>query len=225
MAEYRLKPGRLGQKVLDTYQKTEQAFAEKFLQEDPDSPSGYRLKTGKTGEQAVRAYAKIQQEAVGAYKKVENAFVDRFLEKTEEAHPEDPTHIQENCPEENEMKKSNFAAMILGTIGIVFFALGMCMALIEDWGLFRQGIVCGVVGLAVLLAALLIWRRMEGKPPIHLSVKTVETILVAVIGALFLGIGMCMTMVFGQMVSGIVIGLVGIAGLLMLIPLTKGFKD
>lgn len=47
MAEYRLKPGRLGQKVLDTYQKTEQAFAEKFLQEDPDSPSGYRLKTGK----------------------------------------------------------------------------------------------------------------------------------------------------------------------------------
>lgn len=123
------------------------------------------------------------------------------------------------------MKKSNFAAMILGTIGIVFFALGMCMALIKDWGLFRQGIVCGVVGLAVLLAALLIWRRMEGKPPIHLSVKTVETILVAVIGALFLGIGMCMTMVFGQMVSGIVIGLVGIAGLLMLIPLTKGFKD
>ena len=96
MAEYRLKPGRLGRKVLDTYQKTEQEFAEKFLQEDPDSPSGYRLKTGKTGEQTVRAYAKIQQGAVGAYQKVENAFVDRFHEKTEEAHPEDPTHIQEN---------------------------------------------------------------------------------------------------------------------------------
>ena len=25
------------------------------------------------------------------------------------------------------MKKSNFVAMILGTIGMVFFALGMCM--------------------------------------------------------------------------------------------------
>ena len=37
------------------------------------------------------------------------------------------------------MKKSNFVAMILGTIGIVFFALGMCMALIEEWGMFRQG--------------------------------------------------------------------------------------
>lgn len=31
------------------------------------------------------------------------------------------------------MKKSNFVAMILGTIGMVFFALGMCMALIEEW--------------------------------------------------------------------------------------------
>lgn len=41
------------------------------------------------------------------------------------------------------MKKSNFIALILGTIGTVFFALGMCMALIEEWGMFRQGIVCG----------------------------------------------------------------------------------
>ena len=32
------------------------------------------------------------------------------------------------------MKKSNFAALILGTIGMVFFAPGMCMALIEEWG-------------------------------------------------------------------------------------------
>ena len=47
------------------------------------------------------------------------------------------------------MKKSNFTAMILGTIGMVFFALGMCMALLPEWGMFRQGIaaVCtGVFG-------------------------------------------------------------------------------
>ena len=31
------------------------------------------------------------------------------------------------------MKKSNFIALILGTIGTVFFALGMCMALIAEW--------------------------------------------------------------------------------------------
>ena len=122
------------------------------------------------------------------------------------------------------MKKSNFVAMILGTIGMVFFALGMCMALIEEWGMFRQGIVAGVVGLVILLITLIVWRRMEGKEPIKLSGKTVGTVVLAIFGALILGVGMCFSMVFGKMVLGAVIGLVGIVALLMLIPLTKGLK-
>lgn len=122
------------------------------------------------------------------------------------------------------MKKSNFVAMILGTIGMVFFALGMCMALIEEWGMFRQGIVAGVVGLVILLITLLVWRRMEGKKPIKLSGKTVGTVVLAIFGALLFGVGMCFSMVFGKMVLGVVIGLVGIVALLMLIPLTKGLK-
>lgn len=122
------------------------------------------------------------------------------------------------------MKKSNFAALILGTIGMVFFALGMCMALIEEWGMFRQGVIAGVIGLVILLIMLIVWRRMEGKEPIHLSGKTVGTIILSVFGALLFGIGMCLCMVFGKMVLGVVIGLVGIIALLMLIPLTKGLK-
>ena len=122
------------------------------------------------------------------------------------------------------MKKSNFVAMILGTIGMVLFALGMCMALIEEWGMFRQGIMAGVVGLVILLITLLVWRRMEGKEPIKLSGKTVGTVVLAIFGALLLGVGMCFSMVFGKMVLGVVIGLVGIVALLMLIPLTKGLK-
>ena len=122
------------------------------------------------------------------------------------------------------MKKSNFIALILGTIGTVFFALGMCMTTIAEWEMFQQGIVCGIIGLAVLLADLIIWRRMEGKEPIHLSGKTLGTIALAVAGALLLGVGMCLSMVFGSMVQGIVIGLVGIVALLCLIPLTKGLK-
>lgn len=123
------------------------------------------------------------------------------------------------------MKKSNFVALILGTIGIVFFALGMCMALIPEWEMFNQGIVCGVIGLVVLLATLLIWRKMEGKAPVKLSAKTIGTVLVAVLGALLLGVGMCLTMVFDHFVLGILIGIVGIVVLLMLIPLTKGIHD
>ena len=122
------------------------------------------------------------------------------------------------------MKKSNFVAMILGTVGTVFFALGMCMALIEEWSMRSQGIVTGVIGMVILLITLIVWRRMEGKAPIKLSGKAVGTTAQAVFGALLLGVGMCLCMVFGKMVLGVVIGLIGIVALLMLIPLVKGLQ-
>ncbi len=120
------------------------------------------------------------------------------------------------------MKKSNFIALILGTIGVVFFALGMCMAMLPEWGMFNQRIVCGAIGLVVLLITVFVWRKMEGKAPIKLNGKAVGAVVVGVLGALLLGVGMCLTMVFGKMVLGIAVGLVGIVVLLMLIPLTKG---
>lgn len=122
------------------------------------------------------------------------------------------------------MKKSNFAAMILGTVNGVFFALGMCMALLPEWNMRTQGIVCGVIGLALGLVTLLIWRKMEGKTPITVSGKTAGTVLLGIVGALLLGVGMCLSMVFGKMILGIVVGIIGIVVLLMLIPLTKGLK-
>lgn len=122
------------------------------------------------------------------------------------------------------MKKSSFVAMILGTISGVFFALGMCMALLPEWNLRTQGIVCGVIGIVLGLATLFIWRRMEGKAPIKVSGKTVGTVLLGIVGALTLGVGMCLSMVFGKMVLGIVVGVIGIVVLMMLIPLTKGLK-
>lgn len=123
------------------------------------------------------------------------------------------------------MKKSSFVALILGTIGGVFFALGMCMALLPEWGLATQGTVCGVVGLIILLITLIVWRKMTGKAPIKLNGKTAAAVAVGVLGALLLGVGMCLSMVFGQMVIGIIVGLVGIVVLLMLIPLLKGIHD
>ncbi len=122
------------------------------------------------------------------------------------------------------MKKSNFVALILGTIGAVFFALGMCMCLLPEWGMVSQGVAAGVIGLVILLITVGVWRKMEGKAPIKLSGKTVGGVIVGVFGALLLGVGMCMTMLFGKMVLGIVVGLLGILALLMLIPLLKGIK-
>lgn len=122
------------------------------------------------------------------------------------------------------MKKSSFTAMVLGTVSVVLFALGMCMALIPEWDAFRPGVVFGYVGLVLCLITLLVWRRMDHKPPIQLSGKTVLTVIIGVVGALALGVGMCFCMVWGKMVIGIVVGLIGIVVLLCLIPLTKGLQ-
>lgn len=108
------------------------------------------------------------------------------------------------------MKKSSFVAMILGTVGGILFALGMCMALIPEWNAFNQGIIMGVMGLVVLLVMVLVWRKMEKKSPIHLSAKTIGITLLGIAGALVLGVGMCLTMVWSNMIIGIVVGLVGI---------------
>ena len=122
------------------------------------------------------------------------------------------------------MKKSSFVAMLMGTVSGVLFALGMCMALIPEWGAFQPGIVFGGVGLLLGLVTVIIWRKMEHKAPIHFSAKTILAIAVGVIGGLALGVGMCFCMVWGKMVVGIIIGLVGIVVLLCLVPLTKGLK-
>ena len=122
------------------------------------------------------------------------------------------------------MKKSTFTAMILGTIGGILFALGMCMTLIPEWNAFRPGVIMGVIGAVVLLIMVLVWRKMENKEPIRPSGKTIGATLIGIVGALLLGVGMCLTMVWSHMIAGIVIGIVGIVVLLCLIPFIKGLK-
>ena len=122
------------------------------------------------------------------------------------------------------MKKSTFVAMILGTIGGILFALGMCMALIPEWDAFNQGVVMGVIGAVVLLIMVLVWRKMENKNPIKVSAKTIGIVLWGIIGALAFGVCMCLTMVWSHMLIGIVVGIAGIVLLLCLIPMTKGLK-
>lgn len=122
------------------------------------------------------------------------------------------------------MKKKNFVTMIMSTIGGILFAIGMCMCMLPEWNVFKQGVIIGVVGAVVLLAMLVVRRKMEGKPAIHLSGKAIGTVLLGVVGAVVLGIGMCMVMVWSMMVQGILVGLVGIILLICLIPVVKGLK-
>lgn len=123
------------------------------------------------------------------------------------------------------MKKENFVSMIMGTVGGILFAIGMCMCMITEWNAFRQGIFVGAIGLFVLFIMLIVRRKMQGKPAVKLNVKTVGTIFLGVIGALVLGVGMCMSMVWsGLLVQGIIVGVIGIVLLLCLIPICKGIK-
>ena len=120
------------------------------------------------------------------------------------------------------MKRSSFVAMVLGTVSGMLFALGMCMALIPEWNAFRPGVIFGCVGLVLGLITLIVWRRMEQKEPIRISGRMLGLAAVGIIGALALGVGMCFSMVWGKLVLGIVVGLLGIVILLCTIPLAKG---
>lgn len=123
------------------------------------------------------------------------------------------------------MTKKNFITLLLSTVGGILFALGMCMAMIPEWNTFTQGVVVGCIGLVVLIIMLLVRRKMEGKSIIvKFTAKTIGTILLSIVGTAALGFGMCLVMVWNNMVLGIVLGIVGIVLLLCLVPVVKGLK-
>ena len=122
------------------------------------------------------------------------------------------------------MKKSSFAAMVLGTVGGILASIGMCMCLIPEWNAFRPGVIMTCIGVVVLLIMVIIWRKMTNKDPLRMSGKTLGAIFLGIIGSLMLGVSMCLAMIWSQMVFGIVVGIIGIVLLLALIPLVKGLK-
>ncbi|MBE6770084.1 MAG: hypothetical protein E7548_04950 [Ruminococcaceae bacterium] len=122
------------------------------------------------------------------------------------------------------MKKSSFVALILGTVSGVLFALGMCMALLPEWNAFTEGVIFGVAGIVLGIVTLLIFCKMENKKLPKINGKNLFRIIYAVVAALILGLGMCMCLVWSQIVWGTLVGLLGIVMLIALIPMIKGLK-
>lgn len=122
------------------------------------------------------------------------------------------------------MKKKNFVTLLLTVVGGLLFALGMCMALLPEWDAMIPGIVVGAVGAVVLLATVLIRRKMDGKPAVKLSGKAVGATILGLLGTVVFGTGMCMVLVWDMLAWGILVGIVGIALLLCLIPVVKGLE-
>lgn len=121
------------------------------------------------------------------------------------------------------MKKSAFVNLVVGVVGGLLFALGMCMCLLPEWNAFEPGVACTAAGAVILLIqSVVAWVRSGRK--IRINWKLAGKVLFGILGALVLGVGMCMIMVWNLMLPGIAVGIVGIILLLCLIPLFLGLK-
>mgnify|MGYP003296469391 CR=1 FL=1 len=122
------------------------------------------------------------------------------------------------------MKKSSFIALIMGTVSGVLFSLGMCMALLPEWNAFTEGIIFGGIGLLLGFITLLVWCKMEHKKLPKMSGKNVIRTIYGVVAVLILGVGLCLCLVWEQIILGTLVGLLGIIMLIALIPMIKGIK-
>ncbi len=113
------------------------------------------------------------------------------------------------------MKKDTLLEIILGTIGGLIFAVGMCMCLIPEWDLFNVGVVVSILGFIVLLCIIPVYRNSHPKK-VHDKINwgIVFTWIIGVVGALVMGFGMSRVMVDNpegtDMLIGIVVGGIGL---------------
>jgi hypothetical protein len=98
------------------------------------------------------------------------------------------------------------------------------MALLPEWNAFTEGVILGAVGIALGIVTALIWCKMEHKKLPKMNVKNVLRVLYTVVAVLVLGIGMCLCLVWEQIIWGTLVGLLGIVMLIALIPMIKGLK-
>lgn len=122
------------------------------------------------------------------------------------------------------MKKSSFFALMMGTVSGVLFSLGMCMALLPEWNAFMPGVIFGCVGLVLGLITLLIWCKLENKKLPKMNCKNVWKVIYGVFAVLILGVGLCLCLVWNQIIWGTLVGLLGIVMLIGLIPMIVGLK-
>ena len=116
------------------------------------------------------------------------------------------------------MKKETLLEIILGTIGGLIFAIGMCMGLIPEWDMLKEGIIVGIIGFIILLCIIPIYRKNHPKTKVKKQIDwgIVATWIIGVIGALVMGYGMSRVMVGEATKSAMIIGLItGVVGLIV----------
>ena len=101
------------------------------------------------------------------------------------------------------------ATALVGLIGAIAFCIGLvnCLGTVSTFGL-----AVGITGIILIVAAILIGRIAAGKAAVAVNGQKLLAYIIGIIGALILGVGMCMTMVWGVglMIPGIVVGIIGL---------------
>ena len=113
------------------------------------------------------------------------------------------------------MKKETLLEIILGTVGGLVFAIGMCMCLLPEWDMFVPGVVVTIIGFIILLCIIPIYRKEHPRKvrgPVNWEL--VITFVIGIVGSLVMGFGMSKVMV-GEasntdMLVGIIVGVIGL---------------
>ena len=115
------------------------------------------------------------------------------------------------------MKKETLLEIILGTIGGLVFAVGMCMCLIPEWNLFKVGVIVAIIGFIILLGIIPVYKNSHPKTehtPVNWGI--VATWIIGIVGALVMGFGMSKIMVGSATQVDFIVGLItGVIGLLI----------
>ena len=115
------------------------------------------------------------------------------------------------------MKKETLLEIILGTIGGLVFAIGMCMCLIPELNMLKAGVIVSIVGFVILLGIIPVYRSSHPKKehkPVDWGI--VLTWIVGLVGALIMGFGMSKIMVGETTTSDMIVGLItGVVGLVV----------
>ena len=128
------------------------------------------------------------------------------------------------------MKKETLLEIILGTIGGLIFAVGMCMCLIPEWNMFKTGVVVAIIGFIILLCIIPVYKSSHPKKehkPVNWGI--VLTWIVGLVGALIMGFGMSKVMTgetsTGDMIIGIIIGVAGLVICVLNYPIYAYIKS
>ena len=117
------------------------------------------------------------------------------------------------------MKKETLLEIILGTIGGLVFAIGMCMCLLPEWNMFTAGVITTIIGLVILLCIIPVYKSSHPKKEKEnklINWGIVLTWTVGVVGALIMGFGMSKILVGNASTADMVVGLItGVVGLVI----------